>query len=710
MFPRKPLYLAIAGCLACSFANAADLTHEEVETANVMLASPVVVTATRIEQNSFDLPVSIDVVDSSLIRDNQLQVNLSETAVRIPGIVMGNRNNPAQDLSISTRGFGARSLFGVRGIRLYADGIPMSMPDGQGQTGTFNLDTAKQVEFMRGPFSVLYGNSSGGVVQLFTKDGGKTPEISGTMTFGSYDTRRQSLTLSGEEGIFNYVVNAAHYSTDGFRVHSDGTRDTLHGKFTLSPSDDLKLTLVATALDQPESQDPFGLTRAQYLADPSKEGTHRFSGKTATERNSHVDRSHAQTGMTVDYKINSENSIKLMGYLGRRENLQYLISGNASGIDRNYGGIDARWTYQSRLADQPFTFTAGMNYDEMEDKRKSYPSPNGFISGPASRFELQSVHNFDQFAQATWEPSDKWFLTGGLRRTKVFFEVDDKVFSDGDQSGSANFSNTSSAVGATFRLLPAVNLYANYGEGFETPTFVEMTYAAVSPTLVGPNLTIQPSKSKHYEFGVKAFVFDNTRINASLFKIDTEKEIVVRESAGGSTAYMNAGDTERRGLELSLDSALPHDFSFYAAYTLMDAEFRDPFRCAAAATSWCTPGNNIVTAGKKIPYTYTSTTYAELSWKHAPTGFSTAIEGMHFSKSYVNDLNNEWTEPYTVFNWRAGFKQGLQHWEFNEFVRVDNLTDQTYIGSIRPNDADKRFYEPGMPRNWTVGLGATYKF
>lgn len=300
------------------------LTQDEIETANIMLVSPVVVTATRVEQNSFDLPVSIDVISGETLREGQLQVNLSETAYRVPGVVVNNRNNPAQDLAVQIRGFGARSAFGVRGVRLYADGIPLTMPDGQGQTGTFNLDTAKSVEFLRGPFSALYGNSSGGVVQIFTQDGPADPTLSGGITVGSYDTRRANLTFGDDRDGINYIVNASTYRTDGYRDHSEARRDTLNGKVKVKFSDSTSLTLVATALDQPDNDDPQGLTEQELHTDRKQ------ASPSALLFNTRVSRSHEQAGLTLEHHLGANDTVRLMGYYGQRDNEQFLSTSIAA--------------------------------------------------------------------------------------------------------------------------------------------------------------------------------------------------------------------------------------------------------------------------------------------------------------------------------------------------------------------------------------------
>ncbi len=228
----------------------------------------VVVSATRVGHPSFDLPAAIDVIDSARIQDGQIRVNASEALAAVPGLVVQNRQNYAQDLQISSRGFGARSAFGVRGVRLISDGIPASMPDGQGQAATFNLDTAERIEVLRGPFSAIYGNHSGGVIQLFSKDGQNPPSVELNVTGGSYGTNKVDLNAQGEANGIGYVLDGSRFRTDGFRDHSAATREQAFGKITVKPTADSKLTIVANSLHQGNTQDPLGATWATFERDP----------------------------------------------------------------------------------------------------------------------------------------------------------------------------------------------------------------------------------------------------------------------------------------------------------------------------------------------------------------------------------------------------------------------------------------------------------
>ncbi|CAG0975142.1 Metal-pseudopaline receptor CntO [Methylophilaceae bacterium] len=722
-----PVHLMLAGFFSLGLGNAlaetAPLSAKELELHNDLRLAPVVVTATRIEQNSFDLPMSIDSVSGETIREGQLQVNLSESAARVPGVVVNNRNNPAQDLGIQIRGFGSRSAFGVRGVRLYQDGIPLTMPDGQGQTGTFNLDTAKNVEYLRGPFSALYGNSSGGVVQIFTEDGPADPTLSGGVSFGSYGTHRETVTYGGDFDNFNIVVNANTVRSDGYRDQSEFRRDTYHAKIKMQLNEDTKLTVVATALDQPDNDDPQGLTKDEYRADRKQVGpnTKLF--------NTRVSKSQEHMGATLDHQLTENDSLRFMAYYGQRDNEQFqsIPTGaqNAAGsgggvqtIEREFGGIDLRWTHTGSLADKPYNFTIGTNVDRMSDDRKGYKNFVGGINpgdgcnvngrvcgvkGELRRDEVNRLRAFDQYAQGSIDLDPRWNVNVGIRHSKIKFETDDKYFAAGnlDDSGSITYSETTPVVGLIFKATDTLNFYANAGESFETPTFVEAAYKSSTAAGAGLNTDLKAATSMQYEIGAKWMAGDSTIINAALFKIDTDDEIVVQSSAGGRTVYTNAKESERKGFELSIDSKLAYGLSAYLAYTYLDAEFTKDF----------ISGGNNVQSGTDIPGVYKHTMFGELAWKHEPSGFSTAIEGRAFSKSYVsfNPAQGE-TSGYAIASLRAGLNQSIGKWKFNEFLRVENIFDKEYVGSIRVGDSNGAYYEAAPTRNWLLGLNASYQF
>lgn len=706
---RKLISLAVLSALGTHFQAVADEASSEK-----IVTSPVVVTATRVEQNSFDLPVAIDVVEQKDIQDGQLQMTLSESLIRVPGVTAQNRYNEAQDPQISTRGFGSRSQFGVRGIRVYVDGIPLTMPDGQGQPGVVDLSAIKSIEVMRGPFSALYGNSSGGVIQMFTADAPKTAEIGGTLMFGSDDTQRQILNAAGTAENLEYLLNISNYETDGYRDHGKGKKEQATAKFKINLNEDTKLTALVNWFDQ-KAQDPLGLPRVAVTgtaAAPSAFDNPKGTANASINSNSRVDRSHTQVGFNLEHAFNDSNSINFMTYVGNRENEQILptatsangYNARASVISREFYGTDIRWDNKGSVLNKPYNISVGLNYGKSEDARKDTDIQNNLLPvNILNRDEDNIVDNFDQYIQGKLSLLDNLDVHAGARHTKVELKVKDKLITglNPDNSGSVEYKKTTPVIGAVWKVTPAFNLYANFGKGFETPTFIESAFNSTASNAT-PNLTLKPSESRNYEVGAKAFLGDNTQANLTVFKTTTDDELIVKEAAG-KTVYTNANKTQRKGLEFSLNTQFSNNISTYFAYTYLDAEFDGDFTPADTSRT--------IKSGNKIPGTYRSQVYGEIAWKHSASGFSTAFEGRHNSKVYVNDINSDIAPSYTVFNLRAGFEQKLANWNFSEFIRVENIFDKDYIGSVKVNDyTNQRYFEPATDRSYLLGLSAKYKF
>jgi iron complex outermembrane receptor protein len=354
----------------------------------------------------------------------------------------------------------------------------------------------------------------------------------------------------------------------------------------------------------------------------------------------------------------------------------------------------------------------------MEDNRKDIAATAGVMQSEAvianvNRRENNIAYNFDQYLQGQLGLLENLDIHAGIRHTKVNLRVEDNLVdaskapytggtngSDAkyrDGSGSVSYDKTTPVIGTTWKVNPQFNLYANYGKGFETPTLIEIAYA--TSTGSGPNLGLKPSTSDNYEIGAKAFLGDNARLNAAVFRTDTESEIVTSQS-GTYAVYSNAGKTKREGLELSADANLPYNFGLYGAYTYLDAKFTSDYQSSS----------NTVKSGNKIPGTYRSQLYGEVSWKAPSVGFSSALEARYNSKVYVDDINSDTAPSYTVFNLRAVLQQEVNKWRFSEYLRVENLFDRDYIGSVRVNDSNSRFFEPAAGRNYLIGVNASYRF
>jgi len=664
---------------------------------------PVVVSATRTEERAFDLPVAIDSIGAARIQQDQLQINLSESLSRVPGLVVQNRWNYAQDLQISSRGYGARASFGARGIRLFQDGIPATMPDGQGQTGSFSLASAQRIEVLRGPFSTLYGNAAGGVVSIFTEDGPPTPVAQGQIIGGSFGTLNAIAKLGGEAHGVNYTMAANHFETDGYRDHSEASRDQFNAKLRFALDSDTRVTLIGNTLYQPEALDPLGLTRTQMQAN------RRQVDPVAVSFNTRKTVGQQQGGATIERSVGADTTLRLTGYAGHRSVRQYLAlsgigdtsSGGVTDLDGNFGGVDARVTTRLTLGGGPFSLTVGAAYDRQEQARKGFVNNNGALGG-LRRDESDTVHDQDVYAQAVWSPLASVSLLAGARYSDVRFVSDDHYITatNPDDSGRVAFSHASPVAGIVWRAAQDVNIYANWGEGFETPTFIELAYRN---TGTGLNFALQPAISRSTEIGVKAYVFGTHRVNLAAFRTNTTNEIVIDAATGGRTTYKNAGKTRRRGVEAQWEGALGGGFTAYAAYTYLSATF-------AADTTTGTPPQ-VVRAGSRLPAVPANSAYAEVAWTRADwSGFSAALELQYADKLYVNDRNSDAAPSYSVVNARAGFEQRASIWTLREFVRVNNLADHSYVGSVIVGDTNGRFFEPAARRNYLIGLSVNARF
>lgn len=707
-----PLYLA----LSAAFGPVSQSMADEEQT---LTLSPVVVTATRQAQNSFDLPVAIDVVEQKNIKDGQLQMNLSESLIRVPGITAQSRTQQAQDPQISSRGFGSRSSFGVRGVRVYVDGIPLTMPDGQGQPGVVDLSSIKSIEVMRGPFSSLYGNSSGGVIQMFTQDAPATPTIGATTMFGSYDTKRNVLEAAGQLEGLEYSLNVSNFESDGYRANSASNKQMATAKFRFNLNEDTRVTALVNWFDQ-EAQDPLGLDRRRAFSSATRNDV----VPAALFANTSVKRDHTQVGFNIEHTLNENNKISLIPYVGTRRNAQILTTtatatslagttARLSQIERSFYGSDLRWDNNGQLGSMPYNVALGLNYGKSSDDRlDTTVLVTGNAANNLNRNEENISSNFDQYVQGRLSVTPSIDVHAGARHTKVKLEVKDNFLTagnpgQGNNSGSVEYQKTTPVIGVIWKATEKLNFYANFGKGFETPTFIEAAFDNVNANIASkPNLSLKAAESRNIEIGAKAFLTDNIRANLTVFRVDTDNEIVTRQTVAGRSSFQNAGETKRTGAEASIDAAFENNISLFAAYTLLNAKFEDPFVTVINAGG----ATGTVKSGNRIPGTYKSQVYGEVAWKYPTLGFFSALEGRHNSEVYVNDINTDKAPSYTIFNVRAGFEQNLTNWRFKEYIRVENITDKDYIGSVRVNDGNALFFEPAAGRNYLVGLTAQYKF
>ncbi|EGW3772774.1 TonB-dependent receptor, partial [Salmonella enterica subsp. enterica serovar Enteritidis] len=648
----------------------------------------MIVTATPQTVSELDTPAAVSVIEGEDMRLATPLVNLSETLTSVPGLQVQNRQNYAQDLQISIRGFGSRSAFGVRGIRLYVDGIPATMPDGQGQISNIDINSIQDVEVLRGPFSALYGNASGGVINVTTETG-----IEASSYYGSYGSWRYGLKATGamgdgtQPGDVDYTVSTTRFTTHGYRDHSGARKNLANAKLGVRLDDVSKLSLIFNSVDI-KADDPGGLTESEWKADPQQ-------APRAEQYNTRKTIKQTQAGLRYERQLSAQDDISVMAYAGERETTQYqsiplvaqLKPAQAGGVitlQRHYQGIDSRWTHRGELG-VPVTFTGGLNYENMSENRKGYNNfrlnngpPEFGHKGDLRRDERNLMWNVDPYLQTQWQLTQKLSLDAGVRYSSVWFDSNDHYIApgNGDDSGDASYHHWLPAGSLKYALTDAWNLYLAAGRGFETPTINELSYRADGQS--GFNFDLKPSTNDTVEVGSKTRI-GNGLLTAALFQTDTDDEIVVASSMGGRTTYKNAGKTRRQGAELALDQRFAGDWRVKASWTWLDATYR---------SNVC-QGQNC--DGNRMPGIARNMGFASLGFI-PDEGWYAGTDVRYMGDIMANDENTAKAPSYTVVGLNTGYKFNYSQLTVDIFGRVDNLFDKEYIGSVIVNESNGRYY------------------
>lgn len=650
-------------------------------TSSPLQLDATVVTATRAPTSLRDVPAAVSVVDQRAIQEARPTVSLSEPLNRVPGMFVQDAGNQAQGPRIQIRGFGTRAAFGIREIRVILDGLPETLPDGQTELSDVDLESIARIEVLRGTASSLYGNASGGVIQLFTEDPPDVPTVESRTLAGSYGLLKTSLKGGAVAGDVGAFVQGSYFSIAGFRDHAAAYDGTLNAKLRWTPGDATRVTLLANAFDGPLAQDPGGLTWQQAHANPRQ----------ARDLNVALDAGEAtqqgRVGAVIEHRT-GPHALSAYAYMLYRDfdSRQPILPRSGDGavaFHRTSPGGGLRYDLTQPLAGLAQTLTVGLDAQGQDDVRRRWANDAG-ARGTLGTSERETVQGIGVYVREALFVTDDVQISGGVRYDDVAFAVD-VAYPRGEGDGSRTFGRWSPAGGVLWTALPWLSAYVNVGTAFQVPTTTELA----NPDGAGLNAAIAPQGSTTWEIGARAGRPDELSAGIAAYVLDVDDELVPYEAPSGRTAFRNAGSSRRYGVELDAQARLTPwlgtvgggDVDWTASFTAIDARY----------VRYATPGGTF--DGNDEPGIPPWQAYQQIAWRR-PEGAFVALEAFFVGGYFVDDANDARARGYPLVNLRFGLERDVGPVRVSPFVGVQNLADASYAATVRLNALGGRFYEP----------------
>jgi len=677
--------------LALVMTGAATLARAQDDSNGTSTEPFITVTSPRLERSLYETPAAVSVTNAPEIRKGQQRLQLDESLDTVPGLFFQNRYNFAQNLRLSTRGFGARAPFGIRGIRIQVDGIPYTLPDGQSQIDAVDLDSAQRIEVIRGPSSVQYGNASGGVIDITTARGDDLPPGQRIrQDVGSNDYYKTTFQANGSQGDTSGIATMSWLDYNGYRDQSEVEKGLFNGRVSREWGSGQRLTATLNALHTPKAQDPAGLDAGEVEQD------RRQATANAQRLDSGQDVDQQTLGLLYENPAVGAGDLTVSSFFTRRDFSQQLPFPGPSRIayDRRFYGISMDYQQGIEVGGLPLTWAVGSDlHRQVDDRRRYQVSFSGEVTGQ-TQDEIQNATTAGVFAQGDLALSEQFNLSLGTRFDHLRLSVDDQFLTDGNDSGSRTYREFSGFVGASYRLAERQQLYATVGTAFEAPTFTEFA----NPDGGGFNPDIEPQKAISREVGMRGVLGEGFSFDVALFSIRVDDEILPNNE-GSQTFYQNAGRTERNGIELGVDWAISWAWRVTSALTLADytlEKFEDD------------QGNRL--DGNRLPGLPRQQWVSELEWRGDGQRFA-ALEWQYVGDLYAENSNETKVPGYWLLGLRAGdtFRFGRQ--SVNIYSGIRNLADEQYFSNIRINaNADnpvveeRGYFEPAPGRTFYAGL------
>jgi iron complex outermembrane recepter protein len=695
---NKPIFTALLGFPIFLFGQ----KNTPLDTLPKALET-VEIAATRLTLTATQAPLAVTILDKKRLQTATQQLSPYEVLGAIPGVFALNPDNFSQDLRISIRGFGARSAFGIRGIRLFTDGLPEGTPDGQADVDNLDMGIIRQMEVLRGAASCLYGNAAGGVIYMLTENPtGRKPLLELQASGGSYGFRRYQIKAGQKFDKLLYFVNGSVNNTEGYRAQSQMKNALLNAKIGYQFKPNTQLTLLANYGTSPVANDAGGLTAQQI-----KDNPRQAAAANALFETGEIVKQ-GRVGATFETKRSDKHQFSARTFYTFRTLLNRLpIATNGYGdLARNYYGLGVNYQFNKKMAALSYRLKIGLDLENQADTRKRFAylketKADGTVKYNQDKLVLNQLETFKStgvYALQDLQIYKKLLLSVGVRYDDLKLRATDNYLTDGDQSGSRHFTKVNPMVGVSYQYGKSAAVYANYASTFESPTLNELSNNPDNSGGFNPKL--EPQAAKSFEIGTKGKFFPKNEENTegatfdiAVFNIETENDLVPYQIAGqtGKTYYRNAGKTVRKGLEIGVSYPVSTHLTIYYTHTFSDFRYK----------TYSVNTTNF--DGKTLPAIPQSNAQIELRYAQAD-GFFASVQTRFISKNYVNDANTVFADAYSLLNLRLGHVFNLKGGQIEPFLGINNVTNVVYVANILINAQNDRYFEPSSLRYFYGGV------
>jgi iron complex outermembrane receptor protein len=625
---------------------------------------------------------------------------LDEILGLVPGVFVANRHNFSVDQRVAIRGFGARSAFATRGVKVLLDGIPLTLPDGQGQLTAVELGSAARVEVLNGSAASLFGNAAGGVIEITSPATAAAPPFESRLLAGAFDRRARRGWIKWQGGLAARLgsgygaLRASRLVYAGERDHTDADLRTVSARVTMPLSEEWTLTALGDGGDTPRADNPGALTAAELALDRDA-----AAGLNVSRRAGKGVRQY-QGGLSLRGRLHQADIAVTTFAISR--NLENPLPQAFILLDRRAWGARASASLPARVAGRELRLTTGLDLQWQRDDRREhdYLVPNAALTEPdntpgvLARSQLERVRELGPFARATFALSRAVSIAAGVRHDRVRFAVSDRYLQDGlDNSGARTFAATSGSAGVALAAHGGVTLYANVASSFETPTTTELNNQP-PPGGGGFNPDLEPQRAVTVELGARQRQGD-VRWSVAAFSAGVRDQLVAFEdtAVAGRRFFRNAANARHQGLELGAEARLRPGLEVALAWTVSRFLYTSHRVGAIDVSGRAIPG---------IPrHSLRGTARVEPGW---PPGGWIALEVGHASSVSVDDTLDVRAGGWWQADVRAGWTGTVGSWLLEPFLAINNAFNAHYVSSVVINAARGRYYEPGPGRHALIGV------